>query len=132
MKALDILAVIAMVIAAGCKLGGTWESAVIDSPLGATVEIRNDEGTREAELLLVQTDGIVVLVDRQVRLARWGDMNRLAFRRVPVYGLVNGYEPGVQQHDAMRKVSRYPRGLTEAQLAALLASYGQSEIVVYR
>lgn len=122
---------IALIAAAGCRIGGTWDPTIVNSPLGATVEIRNGSGTREAELLMARADGLVILIDEEVRLARWADMARVRVRRMPA-GYLNPGQPNPDMQHALRRVSRYPLGLTDDQFAELLASFGQTEPAIHR
>jgi len=126
------LPIVLVATATGCKVGSKWDPGITQSPLGATVEIRTDAATSEGELLLVRDDGIVILIDRQVRLSRWEITNRVRIRRASVSYAINGTEPSSPQREAMRKLSRYPHGLTSAQLEKLLASVGQTEILPHR
>lgn len=117
----------------GCRFGG-WRGGFRELEFGSYIEMRpNGRNARlEGELLLVGDDGIVSLMDDRVVFAAWDSMARLTFRGVPVDRLETGMRPAPEHHARMRQVSRYPFGLAPEQMSALLESYGQTEMDLFR
>ena len=125
-----LAAVVTLVAAPGCRVGGSWNAETLDSPFGAQVELEAGGSTTTGELLLVRDDGIVVLRDRRAVLTPWEAITRLTFSDHPVAELEGGGVPSARQREEMALASRYPYGLTERQMRELLDGLGQDELEV--
>jgi hypothetical protein len=81
-----------------------------------------------AELLVARPEGVLVLRRREAVLAPWGSLAGLEFPGVPRMPDVDGEAPTPEEVSRMAAVGRYAFGLSEAQLAALLAHLGQERV----
>ena len=114
------------------------------SPHGADVLIivknaaRKDTTEHRGELLEATADGLVVGLqpdstsDIQMALVPWNII--YSAKAIEAKGIKSRVRVSGQSHDdavdEFRLVSRYPQGLSNALRAALLASFGQTDVLV--
>ncbi|HUG02360.1 MAG TPA: hypothetical protein VML95_10875 [Longimicrobiales bacterium] len=125
-SAVGACALVAVLLPA-CRVGG-WNDTLVGSGFGSEVRLETATGELKGELLLVRPDGIVFLSNDRAILAPWGAIEKLSFRGYPVDDVKRGVTPPAVRRGYIALASRYPHGLTEGQLDALLASLGQEEL----
>ncbi|MEN8376808.1 MAG: hypothetical protein ABFS34_15375 [Gemmatimonadota bacterium] len=113
---------------AGCRVGGGYDEAAVAAGLGSQVRLELAEGEMRGELLLARPDGIVLLQGARAFLAPWAVIEKLSFSSYPVEDHKGGIAPSSVQRRQMQLASRYPHGLTDSQLAELLAALDQAEL----
>jgi hypothetical protein len=116
-----------------CHFGGRVENfPPATSPQGVRVRLNR---SLTGELLLVQDTALLVLVGA----GAGGRATIAPFRRIRTadfeklgggYDFVGSASPDSELLARVRTVSRYPQGLTDEQLARLLASLGQKTLDV--
>jgi hypothetical protein len=79
---------------------------------------------------MVRDDGAVVRLEGRIVLARWRDMSSFHVEAGLSVDLYGRRAPSPEQRETLRRLSRYPYGLTDDQLTALLESVGQTDIPV--
>lgn len=124
------LTALACLALSACKFGG-WHPSVSGSGYGGPVELTLP-GVQEriqAELLRVDETGLLVLQGARVVHVPWSDLFRVRVAGGPPGTVtLGGMPPNAQALEALRLRSRYPFGLTDAQLQELLAASGQDEV----
>jgi hypothetical protein len=128
-RALIVLA-LSLTLAA-CYVGTRAETLELArEPRGATVQLQTRSGPVNGELLEVRDTALVVLVPQQrlklvpYHVIRRGEVELL--REVPS----GGRQPSAVRRQQLRRISRYPQGLTAETERALLAAYAQAELEV--
>lgn len=149
--------VLIILLGAGCT-GRTYpivkrtfliKPRVTVSPTGSEVMIKTSTATGEhdlvGELIEVRRDGLLILPSETSRLtfAPYGHIERIDFRdnvgmKAKLGSTLNLHElarepslrEGEEQLQVLTRFSRYPFGLDDPKLQALLASLSQSEIDV--
>lgn len=115
----------------GCRLGG-WSDEAIASRLGAPMRVRTEAGRVTGELILVRDDGVVLYANGRLLLSPWTAMRELHDDRSGELHVRDGRAPDSRHREALRRISRYPYGLADAQMQALLASMAQTELDILR
>lgn len=98
------------------------------SVYGIESRIETRSGTTRGELLEVRDTAFVVLAGSWPTLVPFSLVRHARFEHYPVS--YRGGVPGADAMAALRRVARYPQGLTAEQLARLLAAHGQPELRV--
>ena len=113
---------------AGCVFGPraqTFEPAADPHGVSATLHI-NGRNVR-AEVLEVRDSGLVVLSNAIVAFVPYHAMQSASFKNMSL-ALWSGSVPGRDATDELRRVSRFPQGLTPENERRLLAVYHQTSI----
>ena len=118
-------------LAAACLLGtpaGKFEPA--RGPRGVTAELRLVErGHLQGELLAVAESALVVRTS-VITVVRYQSLRVGVFRQVGTVSF-GGRAPANRDRERLRRVSRFPQGLSPELLQRLLQAYGQAEPAVY-
>ena len=126
------MAALSLLLTTACTTGG-WSRQDRTAAYGGLVRLEAQNVRLEGELLVADEAGLLVLAEGRVFQAPWDAVARLRFRNRPVKPLVMpGGTPAVEVLREVQLASRYPYGLTEEQLARLLASLRQEELRVVR
>lgn len=127
-----ILGVVAVaLIAAACPVGTpAGRFAPARGPAGVVADLRLVERGRVQGELLAVTDSALVIRDSAIALVRYASIREGAFRQV-VGVAFNRRAPRRGDQERLRRVSRFPQGLSPELLQRLLQAHGQSEPVVY-
>lgn len=122
--ALVVSGILALAVA-GCSVGGNLERVASSyTPRGASAAlyVRNDT-PRRIELLTANDSGLVVLHQERVKSVRFEHV-----RQLRIDGLDQYREPfEADEIAAIRRVSRFPYGISDDVMRALLAASGQTE-----
>lgn len=124
-----------------CRFGqDPSRSPTATSPYGAQVEIdlirtvstqgRTIGPASRLELVAITDSGLLVDDGVVLILVRFGTFSNAKIKDTSGVDSIKGYEPSPERLDTMRKYSRYPYGLPEAQLASLLAIRNQEALVI--
>jgi hypothetical protein len=124
-----------------CRFGpDPSRSPTATSPYGAQVEIDLTKTvsapgwaigpTTRLELVAITDSGLMVDDGAVFFLVQFGSISKASLKDTPGVGAIKGYGPDPERLDRMRRYSRYPFGLTEAQLASLLAVRNQDALVI--
>jgi hypothetical protein len=127
-----VLGVVAVaLIVAACPVGtpaGRFEPA--RGPGGVAADLRLVERGRVRGELLALTDSALVIRDSAIAVVRYASIREGTFRQVGAVSF-NRRAPRDGDRDRLRRVSRFPQGLSPELLQRLLEAHGQSEPVVY-
>lgn len=117
------------VLLTGCQFGFGPTPATFDpaqGPAGVRADLRLEGGVVSGEVLEVRPDELLLLTDPPPRLVRVPlraiRLGQFEQRRERI---VRGQFPSPAEREAVRRLSRFPTGLPEDRLAALLDAYGQ-------
>ena len=114
----------ALVLAAGCVVGGTRDDArSAHSPAGAPAMLHRRVGYPMAvELIMVEDSLLTFMHHDSVKQVRWTRLTRVV---VPE---IDDYERpfGAREREAMARVSRFPYGASAQTMADVLRASGQS------
>jgi hypothetical protein len=130
-------AVLLVVLFAGCSVGPRGETTALAlSPRGALIELVTQTGEMVGEvggeLLEMRNDGVVLLTDAgQVTLVEYEAVQHASLEHGPP-GLTGANMRSGRTFQRLRRVSRFPQGLSPEVEARLLSAYGQSALVVVR
>jgi hypothetical protein len=118
---------------AGCYVGARAETLELArSPRGANIQLQLRAGSVAGELLEVQDTALVVLsLEQRLMLVPYRAVQRgeVELMREVTYG---GRQPSAARRQQLRRISRYPQGLTPETQRALLAAYSQADFEVVR
>ena len=124
-----LVAALAGALAGACTTGpDPQEFRPAISPYGITTQLSTREATYRGELLEARDTAFVVLHDSILTLVPFAGVRHATFHRYPVR--YQRGTPGAEQLAELRRLARYPQGLTADQLARLLAAHGQRELRV--
>lgn len=126
MRAL-IVAVPFSLLLAGCPIG-TWSELENRAAYGDRIEVELIEGDLAGELILVREQDIVVLGEATGYAIPWTSIRKIDFRPPIDDYKGEGQVPAQNARRRMASASRYPYGLTDAQLAEFLEAIGQQEL----
>ncbi|HEU4748584.1 MAG TPA: hypothetical protein VFS56_08800 [Gemmatimonadaceae bacterium] len=120
-------ALIAISLAAGCRFGPKMEKlSIASSPRGAMIEAATLTGPVNGELLSVTDDGVVVLQANRVVNVRFAEIRGARFRELGSdYRFGGERRPDADRMARLRRVSRFPQGITPEIQARLLTLYPQ-------
>jgi hypothetical protein len=126
-------AVLLVVLLAGCSIGPRGETTTLAlSPRGAQIELVTLNGELRGELLEMRGDGVVLLTGaNQLMLVDYDAVRRATVENGP-RGLTGTSMRSGRALERLRRVSRFPQGLSSEVEARLLSAYGQSSLVVVR
>lgn len=111
-----------------CKVGG-WRTHERTSAFGAQVSLITVSGDQfEGELLLADRESVLLSVGPELVRAAWQDLRDFQVKRYPVDRIRAGDTLSDELLRRIQLVSRYPYGLTDAQLAQFIGDRGQDEI----
>ena len=114
------------VLLSGCAVGKNVNSVpVAVTPSGAEGRLQLEQGTLTGELLSV-TDSSVIVLNAQQKVVSLPLVRIRGLEFKPF--VINVGRPDQQQLGVLRRISRFPFGIPDAALAALLARSGQSSI----
>ena len=121
---------------AGCVYGpGVGKSPLARRPEGVDVSASSQHGTFTGELLEVRDAGLLLLVapenanGNRIVLLPYGAIRAARFDKLGAgYGLTDGQPPMPATRERLRRVSRFPQGLSEDVLRRLLDAHGQTEV----
>jgi hypothetical protein len=113
----------------GCAIGPGPESFLpATSPAGIAVEIESVQRARmTGELLEVQDTALLVLADKQVRLAPYRAIRAAVFHQRGDLWLGGTRTPEPSQRDELRRLARFPAGTPAEARRRLLQMCGQAE-----
>lgn len=120
--------------ATACVIGGEPGSyPPAQSPAGVRVRIELTRGNLAGELLSADSAGLLVLTDTKRLLRVPFDVARLVEPRFgsPVEVPRTG-ERALERLGAVKRMSRFPQGVSGELLEKLRAQYGQDSVVVVR
>ena len=121
-----------LLVVGSCRMGG-WSANQLAVPQGGFVEVELADRDLEGELLLADEAGILLLSDDFVVFrASWSALEELDFRDRPVDDVADGAVPVGDWLRQIQLASRYPFGLPDDQLATLLESLDQDEVLELR
>ena len=124
-----IVTVVALAsLASGCSYGMTADRfKPAREPAGVAVHLQTSAGTLSGELIEVTDSALVVLAGKTLRKVPF---SAVASGRVDQTNITiaAGQIPQLVLRERLRRLSRYPQGLSPELLRALLAAYGQSEL----
>ena len=112
---------------AGCRVG-TWDTDSLTSGRGAVVDLSLEEESVRGELLVVEESGLLLLSNRGLTRTPWDAVRRLRSRDPRSELFREGDPIPPTSLEEIRLRSRYPYGLTDEQLAALLAHEGLNAV----
>jgi hypothetical protein len=123
--------VLLVALLAGCNVGPRGDATALAlSPRGALIELVTRSGELEGELLEVRDDGVVLLTGAgQVTLVAHDAVRRATVENGP-RGLTGFNMRSGPTRERLRRLSRFPQGLSPEVEARLLSTYGQSSLVV--
>jgi hypothetical protein len=137
-------AVLLVAMFAGCSVGPRGETTALAlSPRGALIELVTQTGemagelvtrtgTMAGELLEMRNDGLVLLTNTgQVTLVEYEAVRHATVEHGPP-GLTGANMRSGRTFHRLRRVSRFPQGLSPEVETRLLSAYGQSALVVVR
>jgi hypothetical protein len=132
-----MLASLVLGLFAGCVFGPRVDnSPLARRPEGVDVDASSQLGRFTGELLEVRDAGLLLLVvperamGKPVVLLPYGAIRAARFGRLGAgYGLKDGQPPVPATRERLRRVSRFPQGLSDVVLRRLLDAYGQAEVV---
>jgi hypothetical protein len=121
-------ALLGIAVIAACYTGPSAESfAPARGPRGVAADLRIERraggGRIKGELLVVHDTSLLVLRDQRVVLVPLRAISFGSFRQRG--GMIERGRILPAHREALREVSRFPDGLSEAALARLLQAYGQ-------
>ena len=130
MRAAAILG--AALVAAGCKVGLSAHGFhPARSPAGVLVAIQTSASTLRGELLGMTPDGVVVLDEARRVTSVPYPLVRHVWSKQMRSVIIRSNERNVPGRLAyLRRVSRFPQGVSEDLIRDLLAAYGQDSLVV--
>jgi len=124
-----------------CRIGkDPSKSIAATSPFGARMVLEFEENSGVpglvygnklwGELLAVTDTGFLVDNGADIILFSFGSFKEAKLDKASSVGTLNGNAPALDRLEKARLFSRYPYGLTETQLAALLKDRGQEALIV--
>lgn len=115
-------------VCSGCMLGtGAGNFRPANGPAGITVAFDLVQGAPlTGELLEVRDTALLVLAGSKVWLVRFTATKSASFRQRGELDFSRGFPPTPRQLIAMRRVARFPTGLTPELRQKLLQVYGQT------
>ncbi len=117
-----------LLVMASCRVGG-WNLGHVASARGGTVDLELADDDVRGELLVADEEGVLILVGgSEILGALWASLERLNVLDRPVEDVRDGAVPGEEHLRRIQLASRYPFGLPDDQLAALLESVGQDDV----
>jgi hypothetical protein len=136
MRVLAILLVpLLLTTLTACRIGSNAaKSPVADSPYGAQAYLEltaSGEADIRAELLAVTEKGLLLDDGAHIHLFLFSSFEKTTLSGAPGSGTLKGEDPDPERLEAFRKYSRYPFGLTDEQLAYLLETREQEELIVH-
>jgi len=112
-----------------CMIGpsaGNFQPAT--GPAGITVQIASRRTPKLAgELLEVRDTALLVLAEGAVQLAPFAAIRTARFQKYGSLDFGNAKTPSASDRDDMRRLARFPSGLTPELLRTLLQASGQTE-----
>lgn len=133
-----LLAPSLLLILAGCYFGPrVGNFAPAHGPQGVSVEALTRQASFGGELLAVREDGLLLLIlmpraggaGTRVVALPFGVIREAHFEKLgAACDMKDGQAPAVATRERLRRVSRFPQGLSEELLRLLLNEYGQAEI----
>jgi hypothetical protein len=131
-----MLASLVFGLLAGCVYGPTVDKfPLARRPEGVAVDASSPHGPFAGELLEVRDTGLLILLPperaagKPVVLLPYGAIRTARFGRLGAgYGLKDGQTPVPATRERLRRVSRFPQGLSDAVLRRLLDACGQAEV----
>lgn len=118
-------------VAAACLVGtpaGKFEPA--RGPAGVWVDLRLADRGRLAGELLAVADSALVVRDSAITLVRFLSIREGAFRQVGTVRF-NRRAPARGDRERLRRVSRFPQGVSPELMQRLLQAHGQNVPAVY-
>lgn len=116
-----------LLVGLGCRVG-TWDQDSLVSGRGAVVDLSVAEESVRGELLVVEETGLLLLSNRGLTRTPWDAVRRLRSRDPREELFREGDPVPPASLEEMRLRSRYPYGLTDEQLSALLAHEGLESV----
>ena len=116
-----------LLVLASCRVGG-WNRGQVASARGGTVDLELADDDVRGELLMADEEGVLILAASEILGARWASLERLRVRDRPVEEVRDGEIPAADRLRQLQLASRYPFGLPDDQLTALLASLDQDDV----
>lgn len=110
-----------------CRVGG-WSASQKANPYGGHAEVTTPDTTLAGELLAVAASGVLLAAPDELVRVPWASISRVRIRERGVDVPLSRAPPSEAQMEDLRLVSRYPFGLTQDQLGALLSSQGQLSV----
>lgn len=121
------LSVALLLVLGACTFGPRVENvALARQPRGASVTLVTSTQTIRGELLEVQDSALLVVADLRITLVPYHAIRRGEAELVP-HLTGDGRVPSSYHIERLRRVSRFPQGLTPELRRALLDAYDQSE-----
>lgn len=120
-------ALIAVSLATGCRFGPKMEKlSIARSPSGAAIEAATFTGPVKGELLSVTDDGVVVLQANRLINVRFAEIRDARIKELGSdYRFGGEKRPDPDTMTRLRRVSRFPQGITPEIQATLLTLYPQ-------
>lgn len=120
--------VVLLLALASCKFGG-WRGTEKSTPFGAQVRLTTESGESfEGELLLADSESLLIAVGPELIRVAWEAVDEFQVPRHPVDRVRGGDRPSDSDLRQIQLASRYPYGLSEDQLAQLLAERNQARV----
>jgi hypothetical protein len=131
-----MLASLLLALLAACVLGPhVDEFPPARRPEGVDINVSSPHGSLAGELLDVRDAGLLLLAapatatGKRVVLLPYGAIRAARFAKLGAgYELKDGQPPTAATRERLQRVSRFPQGLSDAVLRALLDAYGQAEV----
>lgn len=122
-------ALLAPLVAGACYFGPSVENfPPATAPGGADVTVRLRRRAVQAELIAVSDSALVVRDEARLLRVRWADVE---YVRVARFGEFYPYRAGAPRElDQLRRVSRFPQGLTPQIERTMLGALGRDSIEV--
>lgn len=118
-------ALVAISLATGCRFGPKMEKlSVARGPGGAAIEAATLTGPVNGELVSVTDDGVVVLQANRLINVRFAEIRNARFKELGSdYRFGGQKRPDPDRIARLRRVSRFPQGITPEIEARLLTLY---------
>lgn len=126
-----VMGMLALAAIAACSSPQLRNYAPAQRPAGLLVQLRRDTLTRAVELLAVSDTGLLVLDQTHLTFAPYVGIDDLSAKDLPaLQQWPERTAPPTEVRDRLRRLSRFPQGVSGDLLAQLLRAYGQDSLVV--
>jgi hypothetical protein len=126
----NVILITALCSVACFHIGPSAENFPLASrPNGAPVTVQTTSQSVAGELLAVRDDGVVILHESRLALARYSDLRSLKVAELADYSIGAGAPPP-DRRAKLNTLSRYPQGIGAELQQKLFALSGQAELEV--